>query len=48
VYYKNDIVGEYLADLLIEEKVIFELKTMKAVDKSHEAQLLNYLKATGI
>jgi GxxExxY protein len=46
VFYKGQIVGEYLADLLVEDTVIVELKTVEAIDKIHEAQLLNYLKAT--
>ena len=48
VSYKDKIVGEYIADLLVEDKVIVELKTVESLDKIHEAQLLNYLKATGI
>jgi GxxExxY protein len=48
VSYKRKVVGEYVADLLVEDKVIVELKTVEALDKIHEAQLLNYLKATGI
>ena len=48
VLYKRKVVGEYVADLLVEDKVIVELKTVEALDKIHEAQLLNYLKATGI
>jgi GxxExxY protein len=48
VYYKNKVVGEYTADLLVEEEVIIELKTVERLDKIHEAQLLNYLRATGI
>ena len=48
VYYKGKPVGEYIADILVENKVIVELKTVEAIDKIHEAQLLNYLKATGI
>ena len=48
VYYKDEIVGEYTADILVEEKVILELKTVERLDKIHEAQLLNYLRATGI
>ena len=48
VYYKEECVGEYFADLLVEDKVIVELKTAKRIEKIHEAQLLNYLKATGI
>ena len=48
VSYKGNVVGEYIADILVEEKVIVELKTVEVIDKVHEAQLLNYLKATGI
>ena len=48
VFYKNNLVGEYFADILVEGKVIIELKTVKTIDKVHEAQLLNYLKATGL
>ena len=47
VFYKEDIVGEYIADILVEDKVIVELKTVEKIDTVHEAQLLNYLKATG-
>jgi len=46
VFYKDDVVGEYIADILVEDKVIVELKTVEKIDKMHEAQLLNYLKAT--
>jgi GxxExxY protein len=48
VLYKGSSVGEYIADIFVEEKVIVELKTVEVLDKVHEAQLLNYLKATGI
>ena len=48
VKYKDQIVGEYFADLLVEDKVIIELKTVDKIEGIHEAQLLNYLKATGI
>ena len=48
VYYKDEVVGEYTADILVEEKVILEFKTVERLDKIHEAQLLNYLRATGI
>jgi GxxExxY protein len=48
VFYKERAVGEYFADILVEEKVIIELKTVEKIDKIHEAQLLNYLQATGI
>jgi GxxExxY protein len=48
VFYKEEVVGQYIADILVEERVIVELKTVEKLDKVHEAQLLNYLKATGI
>ena len=48
VQYKNVVVGEYFADLVVEDSVIVELKTVESLDRIHEVQLLNYLKATGI
>ena len=47
VDYKDNVVGEYIADILVEEKVILELETVDRLEKIHEAQLLNYLRATG-
>jgi len=46
VYYAGELVGEYFADLLVEDKVIVEIKALRALLEEHEAQLLNYLKAT--
>ena len=48
VKYEGAIVGEYLADLVVENRVIVECKAVGQLDPVHEAQLLNYLKATGI
>jgi GxxExxY protein len=48
VYYKGKIVGEFFADLLVNECVIVELKSVKEILAEHEAQLLNYLRATRI
>jgi GxxExxY protein len=48
VTYKGQCVGEYFADILVEDQVIIELKTAERIEKIHEAQLLNYLKATSI
>jgi GxxExxY protein len=48
VSYKGIVVGEYFADILVEDKVIIELKAVEELSKIHEAQLLNYLKATGV
>jgi GxxExxY protein len=48
VRYKGVVVGEYQADLLVEDQVIVELKVAKEYQPADEAQLLNELKATGI
>ena len=48
VYYDNEVIGEYYADLLVDNKVIVEIKAAKRLTEEHEAQLLNYLKATNI
>jgi len=47
VHYKKQKVGEYFADIVVEDEVILELKAAESLQKLHEAQLLNYLKATG-
>jgi len=47
VSYDGHIVGDYLADIVVEDKVILELKSVKELHPAHEAQLVNYLKATG-
>src|SRR5687768_8695458 len=48
VHYRNVLVGDFSADLLVEECVIVELKVVKALNEVHSAQCLNYLKATGL
>ena len=48
VIYKEEIVGEYFADLLVEGSVIVEIKAVRHLLKEHQAQLLKYLKTTGI
>lgn len=48
VYYKGDTVGDYYADIIVEEKVILELKAAESICEEHEFQLINYLKATNI
>ena len=48
VRYKGEAVGVFQADLVVEGKVLVELKAVEKLAKSHEAQLLSYLKATGI
>ena len=46
VFYLGQLVGEYYADIIVNELVILEIKAGKALAVEHEAQLLNYLKAT--
>ena len=41
-------MGEYVADILVEELLVLELKAVKAIDDIHLAQCLNYLKVTGL
>lgn len=46
VFFEGEAAGQYFADLLIDDKVVIELKAAQAISSGHEAQLLNYLKAT--
>ena len=48
VFYEGEVVGEYFADLIVEDVVILELKAAEAMSEAHEAQLVNYLRATEI
>ncbi len=48
VYYSGEIVGDYYADIIVEEEVVIELKAVENLNKIHEIQLVNYLNATGI
>ncbi len=48
VTYKGSLVGEYVADIIVEEKLLLELKAVSMLCSEHEAQLMNYLKATGL
>ena len=47
VFYYNEVVGEFVADVIIEDAIILELKSVRRVIKAHEVQLVNYLVATG-
>ncbi|HME26616.1 MAG TPA: GxxExxY protein [Acetobacteraceae bacterium] len=47
VTYKGALVGDYFVDLLVEGAVLIELKTVRALDRAHRAQCINYLRATG-
>ena len=46
VYYAGQAVGKYMADLIVEDAVLIEIKASRQILKEHEAQLLNYLRAT--
>ena len=48
VFYKGELVGDYIADLLVASNVLVELKAVKALDDVHLAQSMNCLKATGL
>ena len=48
VSFRGQIVGQFYADILVEDKIILELKAVSALTDIHKAQLINYLKATGI
>lgn len=48
VYYNNEVVGDYYADLIVNDRVIIEIKAAEILKNEHEAQLINYLKATEI
>ncbi len=48
VRYEGELVGDYVADLVVDGKVIVEVKAVRALENVHEAQLIHYLKATGI
>lgn len=48
VLYNGEIVGNYFADVVVDDKVIVEIKAVKDLSDIHEVQLVNYLKATGI
>ena len=48
VFYENSKVGFYIADIIVNNSVIIEIKAMESLREEHEAQLVNYLKATDI
>jgi GxxExxY protein len=48
VSYEDEVIGEYYADILADDRVIVEIKATRTLASEHEAQLLNYLKATDI
>jgi GxxExxY protein len=48
VYFRGALIGEFCADIMVEGVVLLELKAARAIDPAHEAQLLNYLRATPV
>jgi GxxExxY protein len=48
VWFRGNPIGDFRADLMVEGSVLLELKSARAIDSAHEAQLLNYLRATEI
>ena len=48
VYFDGEVVGDYYADILVEDKIILELKAIEKITDVHRAQTLNYLKATDL
>ena len=47
VFYDKELVGEFIADIIVNNTVVLELKAVKQLAKAHEVQLVNYLVATG-
>lgn len=48
VHFEGEVVGQYYADMLVEDKIILELKVAERITAAHMAQALNYLKGTGL
>jgi GxxExxY protein len=48
VSYKNEIIGEYKADLVVDNKIIVEIKSISRMNSAHDAQAIHYLTATGM
>jgi len=48
VYFQDKVIGQYFADILVDNKLILELKTVDIIANIHIAQVLNYLRATGL
>ena len=48
VYYEGHSVGEYIADIVVENCVIIEIKAVRTLNQQHEAQVVNYLTTTGL
>ena len=48
VHYRGEIVGDFIADILVAKNIVLELKAAQEIHRAHEAQLVNYLQATGL
>ncbi len=48
VFFRGNIIGNFRSDLIVNERVIVEIKAVRSLDSAHEAQLINYLKATDV
>ena len=46
VFYDNEVVGEFVADIIVEDTIILELKSVRRIIQAHEVQMVNYLVAT--
>jgi GxxExxY protein len=46
VYYDNEIVGDFVADIIVNDSIVLELKSVRRIIRAHEVQLVNYLVAT--
>ena len=48
VYFQERVIGQYFADILVDNKMILELKTVESITNVHKAQVMNYLRATSL
>ena len=48
VRYKNENIGNYIADIVVDNQLLIELKALSCVGKEHDAQVMNYLRASGL
>jgi GxxExxY protein len=48
VYFEGDVIGDFMTDIIVEDRLILELKAVSALNSAHEVQLVNYLTATKI
>ncbi len=48
VMYEGVVVGDFICDIVVEDRVVLELKSCRVIEDVHQAQLLNYLRATGV